>query len=186
MSTQQAIVIGGSIAGMSTARVLSEYCDRVTVIDRDTYPTGPQERSGVPQSRHVHALLARGRRELDRLFPGFDRAMIERGAHEVDFGMDFATLRPTGWAPRQSDGIQLLFASRTLLESVVRELCRKKTNIEFLERTTVTRLSATKNGRSRVTGVHLSSQDAGVPATLDADLIVDASGNPGGITSGQC
>ncbi len=176
MSQHQAVVIGGSIAGMSTARVLSEYCDRVIVIDRDTYPTGPQDRSGVPQSRHVHALLARGRRELERLFPGFDRIMVERGAHEVDFGMDFATLRPGGWAPRQSDGIQLLFASRTLIESVVRELCRKKTNIEFVERTTVTSLSASKNGHSRVTGVQLSSQDADVPATLDADLVVDASG----------
>ena len=176
MDKQQAIVIGGSIAGMCTARVLSTYCDRVIVIDRDTYPTGPQERSGVPQSRHVHALLARGRQELDRLFPGFDRTMIERGAHEVDFGMDFATLRPSGWAPRQSDGLQLLFASRNLLESVVRELCRKQTNIEFLERTTVTRLAATKNGRSRATGVHITSLDAEVPTTLDADLIVDASG----------
>ena len=176
MSKQQAIVIGGSIAGMCTAKVLSEYCDQVIVIDRDTYPTGPQERSGVPQSRHVHALLARGRQELDRLFPGFDRTMIERGAHEVDFGMDFALLRPAGWAPRRSDGLRLLFASRNLLESVVRELCRKQTHIEFLERTTVTRLAATQNGRLRATGVHLSSADAAVPATLDADLIVDASG----------
>jgi 2-polyprenyl-6-methoxyphenol hydroxylase-like FAD-dependent oxidoreductase len=132
MGKQQAIVIGGSIAGMCTAKVLSEYCDRVIVIDRDTYPTGPQERSGVPQSRHVHALLARGRQELDWLFPGFDRAMIERGAHEVDFGMDFTFLRPAGWAPRRSDGLRLLFASRNLLESVVRELCRKQTHIEFL------------------------------------------------------
>ncbi len=176
MGKQQAIVIGGSIAGMCTARVLSDYCDRVIVIDRDTYPTGPQERSGVPQSRHVHALLARGRQELERLFPSFDQTMVEHGAHEIDFGLDFATLRPSGWAPRQSDGLQLLFASRNLLESVVRDLCRKHINIEFLERTTVTRLAATQNGRLRATGVHISSLDTEAPATLDADLIVDASG----------
>ncbi|MGE0824978.1 MAG: NAD(P)/FAD-dependent oxidoreductase [Candidatus Binatia bacterium] len=176
MGKQHAIVIGGSIAGMCAARVLSDYCDRVIVVDRDTYPSGPQERSGVPQSRHVHALLARGRQELERLFPGFDRTMLERGAHEIDFGLDFATLRPTGWAPRQSDGLHLLFASRTLLESVVRELCRKNTNIEFLERTTVTGLAVAKNGRLRAIGVHMTSQDAEIPPTLEADLIVDASG----------
>jgi 2-polyprenyl-6-methoxyphenol hydroxylase-like FAD-dependent oxidoreductase len=176
MSKPRAIVIGGSIAGMCAARVLSAYCDHVVVIDRDTYPQGPQERSGVPQSRHVHALLARGRRELENLFPGFDHTMVERGAHEIDFGMDFATLRPSGWAPRQSDGLQLLFASRNLLESVVRELCRKHTNITFLERTTVTRLATSGNGSLQVMGVELASQDANVPARLEADLIVDASG----------
>jgi 2-polyprenyl-6-methoxyphenol hydroxylase-like FAD-dependent oxidoreductase len=176
VSKQRAIIIGGSITGLCAARVLSNYCDRVIVIDRDSYPTGAQDRSGVPQSRHVHALLARGRQELDRLFPGFDRMMVGHGALEIDFGMDFATLRPTGWAPRQSDGLQLLFASRTLLESVVRDLCRKQTNIEFLERTTVTGIAATKNGRSRATGVRISSLDAEVPPTLEADLVVDASG----------
>ena len=176
MSKERAIVIGGSIAGMATARILSQYCERVTVIDRDTYPTGPQERSGVPQSRHVHALLARGRQELERLFPGFDRTMVERGAHEVDFGLDFATLRPSGWAPRQSDGLRLLFASRNLLESVVRDLCRQHTNIEFLERSTVTGLTTKREDHLRVTGVQVTAQDPGVPPTLDADLVVDASG----------
>ncbi|MBM4258425.1 MAG: FAD-binding protein [Deltaproteobacteria bacterium] len=176
MGATQAIVIGGSIAGMCTARVLSDYCDRVIVIDRDSYPTGPQERAGVPQSRHVHALLARGRGELERLFPGFDRAMVEQGAHEIDFGMDFATLRPQGWAPRQSDGLQLLFASRNLLESVVRGLCRRHANIEFMERTTVTSLLASNSSGLRVTGVRVASQDEGAPSSLDADLVVDASG----------
>jgi 2-polyprenyl-6-methoxyphenol hydroxylase-like FAD-dependent oxidoreductase len=102
--------------------------------------------------------------------------MVEHGAHEIDFGMDFATLRATGWAPRQSDGLQLLFASRTLLESVVRELCCKQANIEFIERTTVTSLAATRNGHPQITGVHISSLDAGIPSTLEAALIVDASG----------
>ena len=80
MAKQHAIVIGGSMAGLCAARVLSGFYDKVTVIDRDAYPAGAHERPGVPQSRHVHALLARGRIELDRLFPGFEKTMLERGA----------------------------------------------------------------------------------------------------------
>ena len=82
MANTHAIVIGGSMAGLCAARVLSSHFDKVTVIDRDAYPAGAHERPGVPQSRHVHALLMRGRIELDRLFPGFERTMIERGAIE--------------------------------------------------------------------------------------------------------
>src|SRR5437588_8767625 len=122
------------MAGLCTARVLSGFFERVTVVDRDVFPEQALERAGVPQSRHVHALLARGRIELDKLFPGFDRTMIERGANQVDFEMDFAALRADGWAPRSQGSIPLLFASRILIESIVRELLRKVPNVTLLER----------------------------------------------------
>ena len=98
MQNTHAIVIGGSMAGLCAARVLSKFYDKVTVIDRDAYPAGAHERPGVPQSRHVHALLMRGRLELDRLFPGFEKTMLERGAIDINFGRDFAALRADGWA----------------------------------------------------------------------------------------
>lgn len=176
MNRKRAIVIGGSLAGLSAGRVLSDFFDQVTVIDRDAYPDGALERAGVPQSRHVHALLARGRQELERLFPGFDRLMLERGAHEIDFGWDFATLRPYGWARRETDGLRLLFASRNLLESIVRERFRQLPNVELWERTTVTGIVATRHDGLRATGVQLSPLDGGAPTHIAADLIVDASG----------
>lgn len=52
-----AIVIGGSIAGLVAARVLADHFARVTVIERDRFPEKPEFRKGVPQSRHLHALL---------------------------------------------------------------------------------------------------------------------------------
>jgi len=152
--------------------VLSDFFDRVTVIDRDTYPDGALERPGVPQSRHVHALLARGRKELERLFPGFDQLMRERGAHELDFGLDFATLRPEGWAPREANDLRLLFASRNLLESIVRGLFRKLPNVTLMERTTVTSIAAVRNGHLRATGVQICPLDGGAASELEADLIV--------------
>src|SRR3989475_595924 len=66
MTMQRAVVIGGSIAGLCAARVLADYFDRVTVLDRDSYPAGPLDRAGVPHGRHVHALLAPGRADGGR------------------------------------------------------------------------------------------------------------------------
>ncbi len=74
MADGHALVIGGSLAGLSAGRVLADFFERVTVLDRDVFPETVADRSGVPQGRHVHALLARGRRELERLFPGLRRA----------------------------------------------------------------------------------------------------------------
>ena len=64
------IVIGGSIAGLTAAQVLSKHFDRVTILERDTFPEGIGSRKGVPQGRHIHVLLARGKEELEGLFPG--------------------------------------------------------------------------------------------------------------------
>src|SRR5882762_5468979 len=134
MSNRNAIVIGGSMAGLCAARVLSEFYDKVTVLDRDAYPEGAHERPGVPQSRHVHALLMRGRLELDRLFPGFEKTMLEHGAIEINFGRDFASLRPKGWSERRTNKLTTLFASRVLIEETVRSLLRKIPNVELIER----------------------------------------------------
>ena len=176
MSQTHAIVIGGSMAGLCTARVLSDHFDTVTVIDRDSFPDGALERAGVPQSRHVHALLVRGRQELNRFFPGFDSLMLERGAHDIDFGNDFATLRPWGWERRHPTGMMTLFASRNLIESTVRELFRKLPNVELREQTSVTGLGMTTHGHKRIDQVHIAPRQDGAPSTIQAELVVDASG----------
>ena len=63
---KRAIVIGASMGGMLAARVLADYCDEVTVVERDAHPNGYEPRKGVTQGRHAHGLLARGREVLDR------------------------------------------------------------------------------------------------------------------------
>jgi 2-polyprenyl-6-methoxyphenol hydroxylase-like FAD-dependent oxidoreductase len=59
--THHALVIGGSMAGLLAARVLSEHFERVTILERDHLIDDAQPRKGVPQGRHVHGLLAGGR-----------------------------------------------------------------------------------------------------------------------------
>ncbi|HEY6419085.1 MAG TPA: hypothetical protein VIX59_08785 [Candidatus Binataceae bacterium] len=177
MEHEHAIVIGGSMAGLCAARVLSEFYDKVTVVDRDAYPAGAHERPGVPQSRHVHALLMRGRIELDRLFPGFERTMLEQGALEINFGVDFATLRAAGgWAKRLPNSITTLFASRVLIEATARALVRERSNIELTERAEAAGFEFEGTGARRVTGIKVRPRDGGAEYLLTGDLIVDASG----------
>src|SRR5262245_28140621 len=83
-----AIVIGASIGGLLAARALSEHYDRVTIIERDTLPEAPEPRKGVPQGQHTHALLARGREELEQLFPGLTEELVAEGALRGDVSAD--------------------------------------------------------------------------------------------------
>ena len=68
---ERAIVLGASMSGLLAARVLADFFGTVTVVERDELPDDPANRRGVPQGRHVHALLPRGAQILDELFPGF-------------------------------------------------------------------------------------------------------------------
>ncbi|HEV7735539.1 MAG TPA: FAD-dependent monooxygenase [Candidatus Binatia bacterium] len=168
MSDTHAIIVGGSLAGLCAARVLSDAADRVTVLDRDRYPSEPVGRPGVPQGRHLHALLSRGCAELERLFPGFGKAMADAGALEIDLDGDFVRLLRAGWVRPRPSGYRWLFASRPLTESIVRAACRRLPNVTIVDDTAVEALHV-RDGR--VAGVTTRSG-----ARLAADLVVDASG----------
>ena len=171
---REAIVIGGGFAGQCAARALSEHVDRVTIIEKDTLPVGPDHRKGVPQSHHVHAMLMRGLHELESFFPGFEADMERQGAHRIDLGADLAHYSEWGWAPRATLGLAPLAASRLLFESTVRERVRRLPNVRIYDGVSVKGLRSEKNGnRVRVVGVDTDSPDVGA---LDADLVVDAAG----------
>ncbi len=171
----RAVVVGGSIAGMCAARVLSDSFDEVVIVDRDHYPDDATARSGVPQSRHAHALLSRGQTELERLFPGFVAAMRAGGALFFDAGTGFAMRRAPGWQDVGPSGVETLWSSRDLLEFTVRSLLRAQTRVQLRQGTQVLGLCAARRSALRVTGVRIRSEREG-EHELAADLVVDASG----------
>jgi flavin-dependent dehydrogenase len=80
----RAVVVGAGMGGLLAARVLSDYFAEVVVVDRDALPSSKQQRRGVPQGRHVHVLLARGRAVLEQHFPGFTEEVVGRGGLSGD------------------------------------------------------------------------------------------------------
>src|SRR5688500_6765862 len=96
---RHAVVVGGSIGGMLTARVLSEHFDRITLIERDHLPEGTANRPGVPQARHLHFFLKRGLMVVEELFPGVKPDLLAAGSHLLDQGKDFRILYRSGWSP---------------------------------------------------------------------------------------
>ncbi|MEA2202815.1 MAG: hypothetical protein QOI89_3520 [Solirubrobacteraceae bacterium] len=107
-----AVVLGASMAGLLTARVLADAYARVTVVERDNLPPDVGHRRGVPQGRHVHVLHARGRELLDELFPGFTEQVVQAGAAIGD-SLGVIRWQLSGYQLRQADiGLPGLGASR--------------------------------------------------------------------------
>ena len=46
---RHAVVVGGSMAGLLATRILADYFEHVTLIERDTLARAPEPRKGVPQ-----------------------------------------------------------------------------------------------------------------------------------------
>ncbi|MFI5054240.1 MAG: 2-polyprenyl-6-methoxyphenol hydroxylase-like oxidoreductase, partial [Acidimicrobiia bacterium] len=47
-TSKNAVIVGGSMAGMVAARVLAGHFERVTIVERDRLPVEPDYRPGVP------------------------------------------------------------------------------------------------------------------------------------------
>ncbi|TFI51143.1 2-polyprenyl-6-methoxyphenol hydroxylase-like oxidoreductase [Mastigocladus laminosus UU774] len=176
-----AIVIGGSMAGLLTARVLTDYFERVTILERDHFPVeAPASRKGIPQCTQLHILLTRGRQIMEDLFPGLETELIDAGVAVLDMGADVEWLNPFGWAARFPSGFQALSFSRYILDWLIYRRLAGFKNIQVLEARYVTGL-LTNADRTRVTGVYLRCRDVVnskqvQQEKLTADLVVDTSG----------
>ncbi|WP_280352383.1 2Fe-2S iron-sulfur cluster-binding protein [Nocardia abscessus] len=172
-----AVVLGASMGGLLAARILSDSFEQVTVIERDDLST-PGDRRGVPQGRHVHALLARGRQVMEELFPGITDELLADGAMEC---RSLTQMRMTvaGHTLRRSDGgYSLLQASRPFLEWRVRNRVRALPNVELADRRAAVGLLVDAD-RTRVTGVRIMPEDATVARDVRADLVVSCLGRHG-------
>jgi 2-polyprenyl-6-methoxyphenol hydroxylase-like FAD-dependent oxidoreductase len=176
---EHAVVLGAGMAGLLAARVLAEAYGRVTVVERDPLPETAATRRGVPQGRHAHLLVPRGAQILDELFPALLDGLMAAGVPVV---RDFAEFRfcPGGHALRLQGRPAQPFicqASRPYLEGHVRARVRALPTVEIVDWCEVVGL-VTSPARDRVTGVRILRR-AGAEETVDADLVVDATGRGG-------
>ena len=190
-----AVVLGAGIAGLLAARVLADSFDQVTVLDRDELPglpglpglpasrapaAGPDhagvgDRRGVPQGRHLHALMDRGRQIVEGLHPGIVEELTAAGAptSEVLVGGRYylhgRRVRPT------PTGLVGVLASRPLLDRLLLRRTAELAQVRLRPRSAVTGLV---HDGTRVTGVWVEDGRGATatPSVLPAELVVDASG----------
>jgi 2-polyprenyl-6-methoxyphenol hydroxylase-like FAD-dependent oxidoreductase len=173
---QHAVVLGGSMGGLLAARVLADHFDRVSIVERDSFPPAGEHRKGTPQARHAHGLLARGREALEDLFPGLTDELIGRGALPGDIGIQARWFNNGGYHRKLASGLTGLLVSRPLLEACVRARLLALPAVRALDAHEVVGLTSTDD-RSRVTGVQVvATADATTEEGLSADLVVDATG----------
>lgn len=173
---QTAIVIGASLGGLLAARTLSAHYERILLLERDTFPQSGQNRKGVPQGPHAHALLARGREVLEQFFPGLTAALVAQGALIPDLGDSVHWFNNGVYHCQYISGLLGLGVSRPALEAEVRARVLALPNVSISENCDVLGLT-TDAAQARVTGVHLIRRAAGSAVeTLTADLVVDACG----------
>ena len=172
-TSNHAVVIGASIAGLSAARVLSEFFSEVTVYERDELPDAPANRATVPQDRHLHMLMARGAIEFENLFPGLLKDMVAAGVPILENRPDCIHLGAAGHVLGTGHTLRDEFTayvpSRPHLEWQLRRRVLDLDNVEIVRRSV--REPVFNPAQQRVTGVLLDSGDA-----VDADLVVDAAG----------
>jgi 2-polyprenyl-6-methoxyphenol hydroxylase-like FAD-dependent oxidoreductase len=178
---EHALVLGGSMAGLLAARVLSDFYKTVSIVERDELGDDPVSRRGVPQGRLIHALSSRGSQILDELFPFFLDDLGEAGVPSWRDG-DFSKLslslgghRLVRSGKSALDPISMQFPSRPLLECNVRRRVRDIANVTMLDGHDLLGLTATPS-RDRVTGARVTCRGTGDESAIAADLVIDATG----------
>jgi 2-polyprenyl-6-methoxyphenol hydroxylase-like FAD-dependent oxidoreductase len=172
---EHAVVIGAGMGGLAAAKAVAPYFDKVTVLDRDALPEGPDVRPGTPQSRHAHVLLAGGSTALEALFPGIGSDLLKAGALKGRAGLAIRYEQP-GFDPfpQRDLGFDAFFLSRPLLENLCRRRLEGEPNVEFRHRSRVTDVAPLTDRREALSVSY--EADDGTSHAISADLVVDASG----------
>lgn len=170
----RAVVLGGSIAGMTAARVLADGFDEVVVLERDPIPAEPVARTGVPQSSHPHALLEAGRATLEDFFPGFGEGVTAAGGLLIDNSRQMHYFDQGDFIASPRNRLPTYCASRALFEHVIRRAVSRFDGVVLRGECHATDYRLDEAGRA-VTAVDYRGPGGSID-TLGADLVVDATG----------
>lgn len=170
---KRAIVIGGSIAGKLSARVLSDFFEEVIVLEKDQKNDSIAIRKGVPQGSQGHVLLKSGEELLEELFPGIIAEMVKEGSTVSDFSSDLVWFHHGCRKVSFDSGLSIIQQSRSFLEWHIQKGLEIIPNIDFRYGCTVKKLLL--KDKKEISGITFEKHDGG-QMNLSGDLVVDASG----------
>ncbi len=169
---KKALVLGGSIAGMIAARVLSDHADEVWIAEPDLLEDAPATRRGAPHSTQAHTLLGKGRTVIEQLMPGIVRQMVREGGQLISSGPGGAQWFLNGRPKVPVRGGSVVSVSRPFLEWHIRRRVLALPNVSLIKGR-ATGLTMTGD---RVDGALIRPPGAVDSERHTADLVVDATG----------
>src|SRR5690606_35246712 len=175
IKNKHAIIIGGSIGGCLAAEVLSEYFDKITILEKGSFDDEMNDRQSVPQEKHVHVLLHKGEKIIESILPSIKDDLRNERAVDIDLGKDTEWFQFGLWKKHYDIGLKSIFFSRRLLDSSIRKRISRnpKTTIQP-ESTVKDYLFNTENNNTKILGVKISTP-IGIN-DLFGDIVIDASG----------
>lgn len=180
--TAHAVVLGAGIAGLLAAATLADSGHDVTIVERDQLPDSPSPRRGIPQGPHLHSVLSKGWQTIEDLVPDVLGDLVDAGAQVVDDAQLGARmyLQSGRYGFNRTDALAdpaalaNYLVTRPQLEYVLRRRVIDRPTVMVADGHDVGELVASRPGR--ITGVTVTDRQTGTTRTLDAELIVDASG----------
>lgn len=170
---EHAVVVGASVSGLLTARILADGFDRVTVVERDELADEPRKRDGAPQARQPHVLSEAGRAIIESLLPGYGDDLVSEGGLILDMAADFNFYDEDGYVAHPSTRMPGYAGSRPLLEHVLRKRVANVDGVRLRDGCHVVDYRSDETGET-VTGVELRGNGSG--ESVSAELTVDATG----------
>ena len=180
------VVVGGSVAGLATALALTRVGRRVTILERDPSPPPDDlarvfqdwDRRGSPQTLHSHAFLARLHNLLRDRAPDLLEALFAHGVETLPFREMADQLVPGATLVPEDDEITLLACRRLTFEWVLRRHVAALPAVTLEVGATALGLVADAEGAGppRVRGLRWRRSRSDPSETLEAELVVDASG----------
>jgi 2-polyprenyl-6-methoxyphenol hydroxylase-like FAD-dependent oxidoreductase len=169
MPDLRVVVLGAGVSGLATALLLARDGHSVTLIERDAFEVGAAldspawTRKGIPHFLLPHAFIPRGRLELRAHLRDVYDDLIAAGAQDVDLRRKL----PGGASTPDDEELQYVGVRRPLIEWALRRAAGREPGVTVQDTTRATGLTVE---HGRVTGVRVDD------GTVDADLVVDASG----------
>jgi flavin-dependent dehydrogenase len=117
-----AIVMGGGLAGILSARVLFDHFKHVIIVEGEEYQEEERVRPQVPQGAHAHLVLAIANLCLKTLFPSIETELIRRGAHVSDLGKAMKWFYWGSWRVRCDKDLPFWCCSRPFLDTLIRDM----------------------------------------------------------------
>lgn len=167
---KQAIVIGGSIVGLATAKTLAESFTHVVVLEQDDPPQADHPRRYVPQSGLPHFLIRGGVMVAEQLFPGFCEDMKQNQITPIDETCDVSVSLHGVSLLTFPSGSYVYPQTRTHLEHYLYQRVQQIPQVEIRHNVRVRDLVWDEGGK-QVLGVQLITGEQ-----VRGELVVDASG----------